>query len=105
MPSIPKNLDGRAYDLDGGALARDMATTEISVDPITMSATCVFSTEVVDRVGDVVEVEGIRTENHQRNPVVFWNHGRPLTLPIGKTRDPSGNYTVEIAGGIARQTT
>jgi len=103
---VKDQVDGRAYDLDGGALARDMQTVSLAVDERAMSATCVFSTGALDRQGDIVDVSGIRTENHRRNPVVMWGHGKcGLSFPIGKTYDPAGNYTVSIDGEVARQTT
>jgi hypothetical protein len=105
MQSAQTSLDARAYDLDGGALARDMETRSVTVDPFTMSATCVFSTDAMDRIGDVVDIPGIRTANHQRNPVVFWNHAKQLTLPIGKTVDGAGSYTVILSDNAATQTT
>ncbi len=98
-----KLADNLAYDT-GGGLALDFGG-DVTIDKGAMAATCVFSTGARDRVGDVMEVAGIRTENHQRNPVTFWNHAKVLTLPIGKTKDPAGNYTVLIGEEAARQTT
>lgn len=51
-----------------------------------------------DRVGDFLDVRGIDTTNHRRNPVAFIDHGKipDMTLPIGKCEDPHGNYTVRI---------
>jgi HK97 family phage prohead protease len=33
-----------------------------------------ISSEVVDRHGDRVKQDGLKTENHARNPVLLWNH-------------------------------
>lgn len=44
----------------------------------------VGSREIVDRDGDVIKVDGIKTENYERNPVVLWGHDR-YSPPIGKT--------------------
>jgi phage head maturation protease len=52
-----------------------------------------------DRGGDFLEVGGIDTANHRRNPVVFLDHGKNFQLPIGKTEDRRGNYTVTIDRG------
>jgi hypothetical protein len=98
------NKDVMAYDTNGG-LALDFVSTSISVDRGAMSASCIFSTPAEDREGDVMDLLGLRTANHQRNPIVFWNHAKTLTLPIGKTRDDMGQYTVEINDDFARQTT
>lgn len=49
-----------------------------------------------DRVGDFLDVAGIDTTNHRRNPVAFIDHGKWHALPIGKCEDPQGNYTVKI---------
>ena len=49
-----------------------------------------------DRVGDFLDVGGIDTANHRRNPVAFVDHGKWSALPIGKCEDPQGNYTVTI---------
>jgi hypothetical protein len=101
MSSPQKN--SLAYDTNGG-MALDFAGG-VTVDKMAMSATCVFSTPAEDREGDVMDLLGLRTANHQRNPIVFWNHAKTLTLPIGKTRDDMGQYTVEINDDFARQTT
>jgi hypothetical protein len=49
-----------------------------------------------DRIGDVLEVEGIETGNHARNPVAFLDHGINEAKPIGKCESPDGTYTVHI---------
>lgn len=94
-----------AYDVQGGLgldfVARGPATT----DRAKMTATCIFSTDAVDRVGDRIHIPGIRTANHQLNPVVFWDHAKNLTLPIGRTMDDFGAYTVVLSETEASQTT
>jgi hypothetical protein len=55
-----------------------------------------------DRIGDFLDVTGIEMANHQKNPVAFLDHGKlGQPLPIGKTEDPQGNYTVWIDDGMA----
>jgi hypothetical protein len=54
-----------------------------------------------DRIGDYLDVNGIETANHQKNPVCFLDHGRHLALPIGKCQDAQGNYTVWIEDDMA----
>ncbi len=49
-----------------------------------------------DGVGDLLEIEGIRTERHRKNPIALFDHGKNVTLPIGKTESPTGAYTVRL---------
>ncbi len=50
-----------------------------------------------DGVGDLLEVTGIRTERHRQNPVILFDHGKTIALPIGLAEDPtSKEYTVFI---------
>jgi len=70
-----------------------------------MSARCIFATDGLDRVGDILNVRGIDTAAHRLNPVVLFDHGKWFGDPIGKSVDPDGNYTVEIGEHEAYQTT
>ncbi len=58
-----------------------------------------------DGVGDLLEVGGIDTSRHIKNPLVLWDHGKVISLPIGltETRDTK-EYTVSIdsIGQIAK---
>lgn len=54
-----------------------------------------------DRIGDFLEVDGIVTSEHQKNPIVYLDHGDGTKLPIGKCVDPDGNYTVKVENGVA----
>lgn len=50
-----------------------------------------------DGVGDLLEVEGIRTERHRANPICLFDHGKNVQLPIGLAEDPDSKaYTVYI---------
>jgi len=104
-----KEIDSLAYDVNGGLAIDFLPRAAVTLDKSKMSASCTFSTSAIDRVGDMLDVAGIRTENHQSNPVVFWDHARHLTFPIGKTKDLAGAYTVQILdgdqGGVATQVT
>jgi HK97 family phage prohead protease len=83
------------------------AVKSVELDHSTMSATGVFATTSLDRVGDVLDVSGIVTDNHKRNPITLWNHGQQLSLPIGICESPDKVYTVVIdpEAGEARCTT
>ena len=91
-------------------LADDVYTISLPVlmrdiDETTRSAAFCISTEDIDRSGDRVHTNGIRTENHRANPVVLFDHGRgPIgKQPIGMTEDPARAYTVVIVpeAGVA----
>jgi hypothetical protein len=47
-----------------------------------------------DGVGDLLEVEGIKTERHRRNAITLFDHGKNVQLPIGMAyeRDEQGRY-------------
>jgi HK97 family phage prohead protease len=81
------------------------AVKAVELDGATMSARAIFATDSLDRVGDVIHVPGIDTANHQKNPVVLFNHGQQFAIPIGKTVDEAGNYTVEVGEHEAYQRT
>lgn len=50
-----------------------------------------------DGVGDLLEVQGIDTSRHRVNPLVLFDHGKQVQLPIAMAQDPdTGAYTVEI---------
>ncbi len=48
----------------------------------------------LDREGDYLLLDGVKTEKHKKNPVVYLEHGKHHPLPIGKTESPEGTYTV-----------
>lgn len=82
----------KSYGID----AVDLAPSNILVDESKMCATCVAATNAIDRENDILEVSGIDTTYHQWNPVVLLDHGMTYQLPIGKTEDPDGVYSVLI---------
>lgn len=87
-------------------LIHDYASSaDLTIDESRMSASCIFTTSTVDRVGDVVETGGIDVAEHRINPVALLDHGKYHQLPIGKTEDPDGNYTVLLFDDHGIQTT
>jgi|HubBroStandDraft_4_1064222.scaffolds.fasta_scaffold00029_43 hypothetical protein len=89
---------------DGEVSALDAAPGKITTNKSTMSARAVFATTTRDRVGDVLEVSGILCESHRGSPVVTWNHAITFPLPIGKTIDRAGNYTVTCDAELGEAT-
>lgn len=41
-----------------------------------------------DGVGDLLEISGINTERHQKNPLILFDHSKQCALPIATARDP-----------------
>jgi hypothetical protein len=76
-----------------------------SIDAKSMSVTAILNTPAEDREGDIIEPAGIDTTLHRKNPVVFFDHWQPdkdrgvFNLPVGKSEDESGLYTVKLDGG------
>jgi hypothetical protein len=91
-----KRQPGRLYKLSEVSVGLD-SQAAVSVDERRMTATAIISTPTVDRVRDLLVPRGCLLENYKKNPVVFWDHGFSLTLPIAKSEDPDGNLTVAIS--------
>ncbi len=69
---------------------------EIETDDAEMSIHFPFAAgNVRDRVGDYIEIGGIETANHERNPLAFLDHGKNFKYPLGLDQDRAKNYTVE----------
>lgn len=49
------------------------------------SFTATITTNAIDRDGEVLLPEGMRSKDFESNPVVFWNHN--YDMPIGKATD------------------
>jgi len=95
--NAPSRIPGHAYKYAPGLHAIDAAAEKApAFDTGKMSATGLLAKTMRDREGDILEIAGIRTINHQLNPVVLLDHGLYFPLPIGKTTDPDGNYAVTI---------
>src|SRR4051812_41355949 len=83
---------GRIYKLAPGVMALD-TVSDAAIDESAMSATAIISTPTPDRVRDSMVPRGCLLDDYKNNPVVLWEHGFNLSLPIGKSEDPSGNLT------------
>ena len=71
-----KGEDGRFY------LTTDSETRDVDRKERTLVVT--ISTQAKDRLGDILDPEGVLIENYRKNPVVLWAHDyrRP---PIAKS--------------------
>lgn len=102
-----------AYDIPGSGKAIDCyPVKELTVDTGRACATGVFAAASEDRGGDRINIAGIQTASHKKNPIVYWLHAfdwnsPDANKPIGITEDPSGAYTVTLdaKNGIAIATT
>ncbi len=106
---LPKLGSSYSYKFAGdNGFALDTSINKpILLDKSKMCASAPFASTVKDRWGDVMEVTGIFTGNHQMNPVSMLDHGKYWPLAIGVTESPSGEYLVRIdkEAGEAWQTT
>lgn len=115
MPSPPKLnhtsynniLDARSkslnplnysYKLQQGYGIDTFLSGNLQINENEMSVILPFASgERRDGVGDLVEISGIQTERHKKNPIVLWDHGRHVSLPIGISEDPiTGEYGVVL---------
>ena len=84
FPAIEKWLDSVGVKGEGGRyfLATESRTKEI--DPKGKTIVVTISTRGKDRLGDILDPEGVHLENFRKNPVVLWAHDykRP---PIAKS--------------------
>lgn len=87
---------GRAYKLAPTSAAIDVATP-FGVDTSAMTVSATISTPAKDRASDILIPAGCDLTNYRTNPVVYWEHGLQLTLPIAKSEDAGGNLTVGIS--------
>jgi len=79
---------GTIYKFAGSpALAGAGRITDVDTSRRTASA--VISTPAPDRVRDSLNPLGCSLDEYQTNPVVFWEHGKVLTKPIGTSQDPN----------------
>jgi len=91
---------GYGYKLsDAGQYGLDAAfNDQFDINESEMSITFPFADgKRRDGVGDLLEIGGIRTERHQANPIVLFDHGKQVQLPIGLAEDPyTKQYTITI---------
>lgn len=93
------SLSDYSYKLHDGGYGLDVAFGEdVEADPKTMSVWVPFADgNSRDGVGDLLEVAGIDTSRHRKNPIVLLDHGKAVKLPVAKAEDPdTGAYTVFI---------
>lgn len=79
------------------AVMTSVATEAPTFDDRLLKATALISTPDEDRSEDVLPPRVIKLADHQANPVVFFDHGMDLTIPIAKSEDADGNYTLRVA--------
>lgn len=95
-----KRLDRFSYKLDeSGQFGLDVPFADnLDIDESSMSVVIPFADgNRRDGVGDLLEIGGIRTDRHRMNPVVLFDHGKAITLPIALAEDPRNkSYTVEL---------
>lgn len=80
-----KRLPGYAYKYAPNAYGLDTAFIgEPEIDESQCSIWIPFADgNSRDGVGDLLEVGGIDTTRHKKNPIVLFDHGKQVTLPIG----------------------
>lgn len=92
-----KRMDNYSYKLQTSGYGLDVQFGQhFDINENEMSVTIPFADgNRRDGVGDLLEVGGIDTERHRKNPIFLFDHGKQISLPVGKTEDPkTGEYTV-----------
>lgn len=78
---------------------------KLEIDVKRMSVTFPYASgERRDGVGDMLEIGGIDTSRHRKNPICLYDHSKQVTLPIGVTEDPdTKEYTnyIDTVGKVA----
>lgn len=90
-------LPNRAYKLmDGYGMDASLGESEVCEGD--MSVTFPFADgKRRDGVGDLLEISGINTSRHVKNPVVLLDHGKYVQLPVALAEDPhTHQYTVTL---------
>ena len=86
--------------------ALDGPESDVALDQSKMTAGCVCVTDSLDRVGDIINIRGFQTGNHQKNPLVLFNHhDDDLDDQVGLTQTDTGLYTVQVGEHEVYQTT
>lgn len=94
-----KRVPGEAYKLQGALAGMDVPFVgNMEFDQSEMSIVIPFASgHRRDGVGDLLEVGGIDTSRHKLNPVVLFDHGKVVALPVAQAEDPmTREYTVQI---------
>lgn len=85
---------GSSYGLDVPIIG------ELDIDPHTMSMWIPIASGVRrDGVGDLLDVDGINTSRHIKNPIVLFDHGKEVSRPIARARENPkdvDSYTFKI---------
>jgi len=90
----------RAVEPPARRLTKDFAPSgppvpaTLNVDKGRMAVTLVISHRSRDREGDILEPSGLDLTNYALNPVVYLDHAKQFTLPIGRAMTPDGRLTV-----------
>lgn len=120
MTSALDILNGRGGELSDPRYAYKLAGNQfasaadvdgvLEVDPKTMSLWLpIADGNRRDGVGDLLEVEGIKTWRHAKNAIALFDHGKNVQLPIGMAyeRDEQGRYDrtryTFVADPVSRQ--
>ncbi len=96
MTSAAKDRRDLTTPIGGYGLGVEIQTLEL--DESRMSVWIPFADgNRRDAGGDLLEIGGIRLDRHQRNPIVLFDHGKQLPIPIAKAEDrDTGAYTVVL---------
>lgn len=98
--------DKFSYKLAGSQFGLDLAFIDnvesMEIDENKFCITFPFASGLRrDGVGDLLDVDGILLERHQKNPLILFDHAKQVALPIGQAQDSeSGEYTVYIDSGL-----
>ena len=87
-----RNKLGTFFNLDGSQGYTSVGSVGFDVNE--MSATAVITTPAWDRTNDSLNPEGGSTEKYKSNPVVLWDHGKDITIPVAKCEDRKGNLSI-----------
>lgn len=87
-----RNKLGKFFNLDGSQGYTSVGS--VGYDTNEMSATAVITTPAWDRTNDSLNPEGGSTEKYKSNPVVLWDHGKDISIPIAKCEDRNGNLSI-----------
>lgn len=89
-----KNLPGYSYKLADGYGLDMTFTDQLDIDEKKMAVWISYADgNRRDGVGDLLVVEGIDESRHRKNPIHLFDHGKSVTLPVGKVEDPeTGRY-------------
>jgi hypothetical protein len=90
----------RLYSSFGGvAVQFGTVRKAVACDPKTLKITHVICTALEDKQQDVIEPGGADLSYHRDHPFVYYDHGQgDYTLPVAKSTDPGGNYSVRMVG-------